>query len=535
MRFFWAILCALPLTAADVAVAPQSLLFTYQYNSTVLVQQTLVIASPAAVPFTASRPLGDAWLLLPGANPATISATGPLLLPVAVDPGKLTPGTYRSAITLRFADGSIPVPVTFQVTAGTVLAVSPAVLFFDPSSGAQSVVAGLTSSQLLPITASTTTPWLTVSAASNPWQVILNGGKAPPGMAVGTVDVRSSPLAFVSNSPVQVPAVYLPKSLGSTGPLTAAPATVRFSGSGSQPVVVTGGAFTASSDQKWLTTTVSGSTLTLAADPSGLAAGSYTATVTVASAGVLQMIPATLTVGTAAAPVLSKLVNAASYAPGGGSPGEIVVLGGTGIGPANLATLALEADGSVSKALAGVQVTFNGAAAPIVYASATQVAVAVPYEVDGAAAADVVVTVNGLASNTLSVPVAVTAPGVFTADASGLGPGAILNSDNSLNAPGRPAAKGDIVAVYMTGEGQTNPGGVTGRVTSTPPIPRQAVTATVDGQPAEIRFAGEAPGILSGVMQVNIVVPAAARTGEVPLVVTVGGIPSQSGVTLSVR
>jgi uncharacterized protein (TIGR03437 family) len=87
----------------------------------------------------------------------------------------------------------------------------------------------------------------------------------------------------------------------------------------------------------------------------------------------------------------------------------------------------------------------------------------------------------------------------------------------------------------MTGEGQTNPAGVNGKVTGTPPVPRQSVTATVDGQPVEIRFAGEAPGILSGVMQVNVAIPAAARTGDLPVVVTVGGVPSQNGVTVSVR
>lgn len=540
MRYLCALLCVLPLAAADIAVAPQSLTFYYQYYSGVVVQQGIAISSPQPLPFTATRPPGDSWLLLPvnaqAANAATYSDTGPMILPVSVDPTVLGLGTYKSAITLKFSQGAITVPVTLIVTASVVMVTSPAVVFFDPTASVQTVYVGLSNPyENFLLNKSTATPWLGVSGLTSPVYVTAASGKAPPGVSVGSVQLRSSSLLAVLNNPLNLPVVYLSASLASRGPLTMAPSSLSFAGAGAQQVAVTGGDFTAASDSSWLATAVSGSTLTVTANAAGLAAGSYQGTVTLASGGVLQMLPVMLTVGAAAPPNLGGLANSASYASGGIAPGEILVLGGTALGPGTLAGLTLDASGRVATALGGTQVTFNGVAAPLVYASATQVAAVAPYELDGASSADVVVTFNGQASNTLTVPVVAAAPGIFTANASGTGPGAILNSDYSVNGPDHPAAKGETVSVYMTGEGQTNPGGVNGKVTATPPVPRQSVTATIDGQPAQVTFAGEAPGLVSGVMQVNVQVPASARSGNLTLVVTVGGVPSQNGVTVSVR
>jgi len=535
MRYLWAMLLALPLAAADIAVAPQSLSFTYQYNSGILVSQAIVVASPQAPSFTVTRPVADGWLVFASPNAATLSVTAPILLQVTVDPSRLAVGTYSSALQLHFAQGTITVPVTLQITLAVVVATDPAVLFFDAADPFQNVAVGLSNpTERFLVTPSTTTPWLTVTGAASPILVTASSGKAPPGITLGSIQVRTSSVIAVANNPLTVPAVFLGNSLSSVGPLTVAPSALSFSGAGSQQVTVTGGTFTATSDSCWITTSVANGTLTISADPAGLAAGTYQGSVTLASGGVLQMLPVSMSVQAAAQPSVAKIVNAANYRQGGVAPGEIVVLGGSNMGPASITTLRL-INGSVATTLGCTQVFFNGTAAPIVYVSAGQVAVAVPYEVDGAATGNVVVSVNGQQSKTLTVPVVAAAPGIFTADASGSGPGAILNGDLTVNSPSHPAAKGEVVAIYMTGEGQTTPNGVDGKVTVTPPVPRQSVTATVDGQTAEIRFAGEAPGILSGVMQVNVAIPAAARSGDLSVVVTVGGVPSQNGVTVSVR
>jgi uncharacterized protein (TIGR03437 family) len=297
------------------------------------------------------------------------------------------------------------------------------------------------------------------------------------------------------------------------------PASLGFTGPGTQQVSVAGGPFTATADAAWLTTAVSGQTLTVTANAAGLAEGSYQGTVVLKASGVLQMLPVGLTLGP---PSLAKVVSAASWLEGSIAPGEVVVLGGVNLGPAVLAGLTLDANGFVSPTLAGVQVTFNGVAAPLVYASANLVAAVAPYELEGRANAAIQVTVGGRASNTLTAPVGPATPGIFTANASGAGPAASFRT-------------GDVVSIFMTGEGQTTPAGVTGKVTGTPPIPRLEVTATIDGQPAEVLFAGQAPGVVSGVMQVNLRAAAGVRSGPVPVVVTVGGVPSQPGVTVSVR
>jgi uncharacterized protein (TIGR03437 family) len=132
-------------------------------------------------------------------------------------------------------------------------------------------------------------------------------------------------------------------------------------------------------------------------------------------------------------------------------------------------------------------------------------------------------------------------PPLFNLNGTRAGPAAILNQDNSYNTPATPAEKGSYVILYLTGEGQTSPAGVTGKVTTVsanPPLTPQPVlpvTVSIDGQPAQIAFYGEAPNLVSGVMQINAQVPPAARSGNVPVSVSIGGIATQNGVTVSVR
>ena len=113
----------------------------------------------------------------------------------------------------------------------------------------------------------------------------------------------------------------------------------------------------------------------------------------------------------------------------------------------------------------------NGFMPPMIYASATQVSAVVPYQLALFTSATVLVKFLGQSSNGVSLNMATTAPGLFTANSSGTGPGAILNSNNSLNSPSNPATRGDIVVLYLTGEGQTSPAGVTGKVTTVSPTP----------------------------------------------------------------
>ncbi len=156
----------------------------------------------------------------------------------------------------------------------------------------------------------------------------------------------------------------------------------------------------------------------------------------------------------------------------------------------------------------------------------------------------VIVSYLGQTSNGFVAQTTTTAPGIFTQNGAGTGPADVLNSNGTtVNGPNTPAAKGSTVSVYMTGEGATTPKGVDGAVTcsagcsstSQIPIPLLPVSVLVDGQPASLVFYGEAPGLVSGVMQVNFTIPAAAHSGTVSLVVSVGNNQSQQNVTLAVN
>ena len=67
------------------------------------------------------------------------------------------------------------------------------------------------------------------------------------------------------------------------------------------------------------------------------------------------------------------------------------------------------------------------------------------------------------------------------------------------------------------------------------PMPVAPITVTIDGQPTTYSYAGGIEGVVEGIMQLNVVVPASARSGTVPIVVTIGANSTQSGVTVSVK
>ncbi len=237
------------------------------------------------------------------------------------------------------------------------------------------------------------------------------------------------------------------------------------------------------------------------------------------------------------APVIAAVVNAASYAASGVSPGEIVLIEGKGLGPATTANLQVTADGLATTALAGTVVRFDGMAAPLIHASGNQVSAVVPYGVEGRARVAVDVEYGGIRSAARAIPVGATAPGVFTTDGTGRGQGAIVNEDGSVNGPGNPAARGSVVAIFATGEGQTQPTGVDGLIVPAEALrhPVMPVTVTVGGQDAEVIYAGSAAGQVSGVLQVNARVPQGTAPGDAVAVSLRIGSDSQPGVSLAVR
>jgi len=236
------------------------------------------------------------------------------------------------------------------------------------------------------------------------------------------------------------------------------------------------------------------------------------------------------------APQITALVNSASSTPGPISPGEIVSIYGSNMGPfpavSNTVTYGTQ--------LANVKVMFGSTPAPLIFVSANQINAVVPYGVNGTNSTAVTVQYSGFSSTPLTVPVQSTTPGLFSRDASGSGPGAILNQDYSYNEKARPAAVGADVKLYCTGAGTTNPASVDGALAPTtapfPKIVAQPVTVTVGGIPAQVLYAGPAPSLIAGLTQIDILIPSGVPTGSaVPVVVTIGGVSSQGNLTVAVQ
>lgn len=214
------------------------------------------------------------------------------------------------------------------------------------------------------------------------------------------------------------------------------------------------------------------------------------------------------------------VVNAASSAPAGDSiaPGEFVALYGS-----NLAAERQTASPPYpTSGVAGVTVLINGVPAPIYFVSPGQINALVPYATSGATAS-ILVNNNGTMSNTVPVPVAATAPGIFSLDQSGIGSGAILHADYSLVNSAKPAKRGETVLIYLTGLGAVSPSVADGTAGGSNPFNKAValVNVLVGGVPATVSYSGLAP-LYPGLYQLNVVVPAdlaVTATGPFPLAV----------------
>ena len=234
-------------------------------------------------------------------------------------------------------------------------------------------------------------------------------------------------------------------------------------------------------------------------------------------------------------PTVDAITNAASNLLAPLAPGEIFVLYGSGMGPSQLGQMHLNNNGLVDTTLAETQVTFNGIPAPIVYTSDKQLAAIVPYSVQGPSA-DLVVSYQGHATNPMPVLINSASPALFTLDSSGQGQAAAVNQDGTINSAANPAPAGSIVSLYVTGEGATSPAGVDGKLASAPlPKPVLPVSVAIAGQPATVQYAGGAPGLVAGVMQVNVQIPVGTPSGNAAVILAVGTASSQSTVTIAVQ
>jgi uncharacterized protein (TIGR03437 family) len=208
---------------------------------------------------------------------------------------------------------------------------------------------------------------------------------------------------------------------------------------------------------------------------------------------------------------IRTIVNGASNQSGGIAPGEIVTIYGAGLGPA---TLVVAPPDTQPTDLAGTRVLVNGAPVRLLYVSAGQIAAIMPAPLVGTNA-DIVVSVNNVVTQPFPLSVVAAAPGLFTADATGLGQARAVNADGSANGGSRPALVGTTLTLFATGEG----------------LFADAIGVSIGGLSAHVQNVTRTP---SGVLQVTVSVPAGI-TGRLPVVLTAGSVTSQPGVTLAIQ
>ena len=91
--------------------------------------------------------------------------------------------------------------------------------------------------------------------------------------------------------------------------------------------------------------------------------------------------------------------------------------------------------------------------------------------------------------------------------------------------------------IFATGEGVTSPLGVDGKLADPTALglPVLPVTVRIGGIDAQVLYAGHAPTLVTGLFQVNAVIPQGVPAGAASIVLTVGGRSSPAGITVAVK
>ena len=223
------------------------------------------------------------------------------------------------------------------------------------------------------------------------------------------------------------------------------------------------------------------------------------------------------------------VVNWASNIGGAVSPGEIVTILGAAIGPSQ--PVSARADRTVETTLAETRVLFDGVPAPLFLASAEQVHAIVPNSVASKSSVSIQVEHRGALSRPVTLPVLQTHPGLF----------GVVNQDGNPNSPTDPARRGSTISIYGTGGGETTPATPDGQVV-TNPLPRlkapvRAVVESFDHDlliEAGVTYAGAIPGLVAGLMQVNVRLSESLPAGrQVSLFLFIGDVPLGEPVRIS--
>ena len=239
------------------------------------------------------------------------------------------------------------------------------------------------------------------------------------------------------------------------------------------------------------------------------------------------------------------VVHTASYRPAPLAPGSMISIYGenqsTSPGGEGVTTLPLP------DVFAGTRVRSGGVFLPLFYSSQGQVNAAFPYDFNAnAGPLSVVVFRGSVPSDPEELALTSGHPGLFTINSSGLGEGIFQDAayrliSSSLPLEANPGGRtgispGEPVVIYATGLGAVSPHVPSGQPAGgNPPSTVTAnVQLTIGGQEAAIAFKGLTPGLVS-LYQINATVPEGLPPGNADVILTVNGVSSPAGVTLSIE
>ncbi len=228
----------------------------------------------------------------------------------------------------------------------------------------------------------------------------------------------------------------------------------------------------------------------------------------------------------AAAPVLTTggTVNAFYRVSGGPlSPGTIVEMYGSGLASSATGTGAPP----LPLAFNGTSVLVGGLSAPLFYVSDGQLDVEIPSELAATQQYPILVLVNGAVALPDQLDIVALQPSVDV-----LTDGTLVaqhGADFSLVTTSKPAKPGELLVIYLLGMGPTDPSVASGAAAPSNPLAQVTAqpTITVDGNSASVYFAGLAPGF-SGLYQVDFYVPTNARSGNLTVVISQNGVPTNT-------
>ena len=535
--------------APSLQPAPTSLKFTGIAGTDTAPQYVLVASSGTALKFTAAVQSDFGWL-----NIDQWSGTTPLAIKVTAS-SAVPGGMYTGSLVLTDLDtgDQSSVNITYNLAA-RVLTATPALLTFTQQTAGVALAP-----QQVQVTANAPSTfriasqpaWIKITpAAALATPANLTVSVNPTGMAPGQYADRIL-LSGPNDVQIQVsltlaapaPPGVTPSSLSFSYELGSPPPqsqTIRIS-CADRTVPYTAAVSTVSG-LKWLAISSSSGTtpgsVAVSLNGAQLVPGPQSGAVTLTfqdGASTIVTVPVTLTV-TGSPIQVQSVLNAATLAPTSLAPGEIVTLSGYGFGPETPVVAHPTSAGAYATQLAGATVLFDQTPAPLLMVQDEQINAIVPYAVYGRTSAKIQVQNGTSYSIPIEVKVVDTAPGIFTNAGSGKWQAAALNADLSPNSTLNPAQRGSVIVLYLTGEGQTDPPGQDGRVIASDlRIPLSPVTAQIGGHTADVLYAGSAPGMVSGVCQVNLRIPDSIDPGTQPVEIQVGGTPSQRGVTIEVR